>query len=223
MKTSRHLILFVFISISISAKSQFTKGDRLIGGGVAFNASNNSNTSIPNTITNLSSGVNTSLVPRYSWVSGNNVMNGVFISGSYSHAKNSSSTIPDDYAVNNSYSVGAGYFIRQFKDFSPQFGWFVEYNALFSYSELQSKNHNSSTSLLYKSSGISAGVNVIPGLYYKLSRQAVIEASFGGVGANYYRNTNSSYKDRRFNVALDFPSGFSVGFQFLLNNKKGNK
>jgi hypothetical protein len=221
MKTSRHFFLFVFISISISASAQFSKGDRLIGGNLNAYFSNYNSTGNPNP-PNIGNQLNTSLTPRYSWVSNDNVMNGIFLSGGYGRSKTSSSTASNEQ-ISNSYSIGAGYFIRKFKDFNQQFGWFIEYNGLVSYRRSENKDLSSSFPYNPKFNELQAGVNVIPGLYYKVTPKAVIEATFGGIYANYGRAKSQSAVNRYFNIGLNFPASFSFGVQFLFNNKQSQK
>lgn len=211
----RHLIFIVFIAISISASSQFSKGDKLIGGSVNF-YSNNTNYSSTGNLTNNYNGINTGITPRFSWVIKDHLMNGIFLSGNYSHSKSTGGD-PKDYSTTNNYNYGVGYFIRNFGNFSQQFGWFIEYNALLNYNS--SKTEYSSQGNVYsnKTNGLSAGLNIIPGLYYQASHNVVIEGAFGGVSATYYRSNSLGLKTRNFNVGLNFPSSFSLGVQFLLN------
>lgn len=222
MKRHQHFILLLCMLVSVSAKSQFTKGDRLIGGAVNVYSSSNSSTYLnnpPSTYNNIGSG----LVPRYSWVTKDNIMNGIFLNANYSHSKTVNSSDPNTYYKNDSYGLGLGYFIRKYKNFNPQFGWFMEYNAVAGYSFIQQKQIYPGSSITYKSSALSAGLNVLPGLYYKVSSAALIEVGFGGVNASYSKGKSESSKTNAFNIGLNFPSNFTVGMQFLLGHKQNKR
>lgn len=215
-------IVFLFVLTSFSAHSQFSQGDKVVGGAVNVYSGSYNSTYFPNPQVSSSS-FNTGLAPRFSWVTGKNMMNGIIINGFYSHSK-SENPDPNQYTVTTSnYSFGAGYFLRHFKDFAQQFGWFMDYSALGSYNVSKQKNVAIQSSSESKSTGFTAGINVVPGVYYKVSTRAVIEAGFGGVGATYGKSTSGPAKYSSFNIGFNFPSNFTFGMQFLLGNKAGSK
>jgi hypothetical protein len=132
------------------------------------------------------------------------------LSAGYSHANYSGS------GSYNSFSGGLGYFIRKYSDLSEQFGWFLEYNA----QGTVIWSENNSPTRYYRSSYVSAGLHVLPGLYYKASPKVVIEAGFGGVGLDYSTTLGGSGSYNSLSLGLNFPSNFTFGLQFLLPKKK---
>lgn len=212
MRKFLQLFFVLCMLISVSAKGQFSKGDRLIGGSVNVYSGNGGST-FANGQQYTSNYYSSGLVPRYSWVLKNNIMNGIFLNANYSHsANNYSSGPPDGYQKIDNYSFGVGYFIRKYKDFDQQFGWFLEYNALLGYNSYRQESaYPSGNFSINKSSSVSAGLNALPGLYYKVSRAAVIEAGFGGINANYSNGISGDSRSHSFNVGLNFPSNFTFG------------
>lgn len=78
MKTIQHFFFLTLVTLSLAAKSQFTKGDRFIGGSVSFEVNNNNYTFQPNpTLNNAYSG--TSLNPRFSWATSAKHLQGIIL------------------------------------------------------------------------------------------------------------------------------------------------
>ncbi|MDB5193089.1 MAG: hypothetical protein JWQ96_2652 [Segetibacter sp.] len=216
MRKTRLLFASLLLVISVSCFSQFSKGDRLIGGGVNFYG-NNSSYSVPSPNTTYNTnGLSTAVSPRYSWVFKNNKMFGLSLSGNFSRSKNDVNGSEETFTT---YGAGLGVFQRNFKDFSSQFGWFIEYGAAFNHSVTKSENILPNYRSESKQNFVSLGLNASPGLYYKLSPKTVVEASFGGIGARYYSTIGGDYDSKGFSFGLNFPSNFTFGVQFLLGSK----
>lgn len=221
MKRNQHIFLLLCMLISAGAKSQFNKGDRLIGGAVNVYSSNNGYTYQNTTVTtNTSNYFGSGFVPRYSWVCKNNVMNGIFLNGNYSHSKSYSTSNSNEYSKSDYFSVGAGYFIRKYNDFNRELGWFLEYNGLISYGVNKQAQTIAGNASNYKSSSVTAGINIFPGLYYKVSPAVLIEAGLGGINASYSKGKGNNTESHGFNVGLNFPSNFTFGLNFFMAPKR---
>lgn len=221
MKRNQPIILLLCLLISVNAKSQFSKGDKLIGGAISSYSSNSTYVYTNNPGSNNSFG--SGFIPRYSWVTKNNRMNGVFLNANYSHSKTTGSSTPNGYSISNYYSFGVGYFVRKYNDFNQQLGWFLEYNGVVSYLGNKQEQSLMGNISYYKSWEVAAGVNVSPGLYYRASRAVLVEAAFGGVNAKYSKGQGYGTQSEGFNIGLNFPSNFTFGLQFLVGRKQGSK
>lgn len=222
MKRNRLAIVILCMLVSFAAKSQFAKGDRLIGGAINIYSAYN-NYTYSNNPTNNNNSFGTGFVPRYSWVTKDNTMNGVYLSSNYSQSKTFSSSNSGQYSKNIYFSLGLGYFIRKYKDFNQQLGWFLEYNGILSYRLNKQTQNVTGNTLDDKSTSIGAGVNVSPGLYYRVSPAVLVEAGFGGANATYSKGRGSGTESHGVIIGLNFPSNFTFGLQFLLGRKQSNK
>lgn len=217
IKSSAIILFTVFSCLAFTAKSQFIKGQKLLGGSANIIFSSGKSESVGNP-TNKNPSFYLGISPRFSWVTKENQMMGVVLGAGYFYSK-SFSQGSQDYQTGNSFTLGAGYFFRQYKSFSPQTGWFIEYNISGGYGRSTNKLLNMGVETKNKEKNYSAGVLVYPGFYYRLSPRTLIEASFGGLNAVYSKSKGQTSANDRFTVAASFPTNLTLGVQFFLGNK----
>lgn len=209
MNIKAFFISIAAIASCTSAMAQYQKGDKLIGGIISFSTDN---TTI-DTRNNLNSIANTSttLKPRFSWVTGKHIMQGVFVTGSYSR---NSLNYTQSSSVNQNLTGGGGYFIRNFRGFTNQFGWYIDYSVGGELTNNEGTFSSGRTSETYAS----ANIAVVPGIYYCITPNFALEATFGGLSARYYKTINNPFNSHGFNIGLNYPN-FSFGVQVLLGKR----
>jgi hypothetical protein len=208
IKTRLAFFSFVLL-VTSSSFAQFSKGDKLLGGSINFHGNSNSLTT-PG-VNYGSNGFATNLSPRFGFFYKENKMVGISLSGNYSRGKSTIAANVEE--KNTTYGAGIGLFARNYKAFSSQFGWFLDYAG--GVNHFSNKSERTLTPD-FKTKQLSFNFGIAPGLYYKVSPKALIDASFGGIGANYSTHYNGNNKSRNFSAGLNFPSNFSFGIQFLL-------
>lgn len=219
MKISTIILFIVFSCLAFTAKSQFTKSQKLLGGSTSVNFISGKSES-PGYPVGKNRSFYLGISPRFSWVTKENQMMGIVLGTGYSHSK-SFNEGSQDYQSGNSFALSAGYFLRHYKGFSQSAGWFIEYNISGGYSRGTNKFLNMGVENKNKTKSYSAGILIYPGFYYKLSPRTLIEASFGGLSAGYYKSKGETSSSNQFAVAASFPTNLTIGVQFFVSNKSG--
>lgn len=217
MKISTIILLVVFFCLALTSKSQFTKGEKLLGGNAFINFSSTKSESVNNP-TYKTRPLSLSISPRMSWVTKESQMMGIMLSAGYSYSK-SFAEGSQDYQTSNSFAFSTGYFLRHYKSFNSQVGWFIEYNISGGYSRYKNKNIYMAVDTKSTGKSYSVGTLVYPGFYYKISPRTLFEASFGGLNAVYSKIKNETSSNSLFSVGASFPTNLALGVQFFLVNK----
>ena len=177
------LSIVCFLSLSLVASAQFTKGSVLLGGLASFSSNQSSSDYTPDKSGTKSGNFNISLGKA---VKENSVF-GVFINYQYYEYKYGITNGPSKNSSNN---YGIGVFYRLYKDLGKEFYLFGEAGGGY-----QGGNSTSYDSLGLKSStGNSYGgqVYLSPGIAYKISKKLFVELSIPQLfNVNY---SNSKYK-----------------------------
>jgi Outer membrane protein beta-barrel domain len=214
MRKTVLLLIFSFTFIT-SAFSQITKGSLLLGGDLS--AFSNKQEFGPNN-KNKSSGI--TLSPLIGKAVKDNLFIGIYASLGY----NKNETTPlTGKASSNSY--GAGLFVRKYGVVKNNLYGFLQGNVGFNYA----KSSNEQTGFSSENKQTSAGINISPGLSYKISKKIHLEAGLRDLAALIYGKTkttnnnlgvitNSESKGLSLSGNLtNLTSSLFVGFRLLLS------
>lgn len=210
------VVSFIFIT---SAFSQITKGSLLLGGDLS--ASTNKQEFGPNESKNR--GI------TFSPIIGKAIKENLFIGGllrvGYSKSENISNSSSSTVTGNN---YGAGVFVRKYKNFKNNFYGFLQGNVEYGFEKMKSEQNNILTG---ENKNNRIGLNLSPGLSYKISEKLHIEAGLREIAAiNYQKQTNKAFNQGStsksesnsfsFNTSLNnFNSSFFFGFRLLFAKK----
>lgn len=225
MKT--FLLATLFISTSLIAEAQFTEpGQRIIGGTINFNTSNNANNYNPGY---ESKGNDFGL----SIIAGKFVKKNVLSSVGLSFNNAISKRItPTDTTKNNIYAFSGSYSSTYFKEIAKRFYFGIRGSFGLSYSSY--KISETQVSNRSKSDGYQASLGIAPVLSYQLTDRFVFNlspsADFLNLNYNYskikYAQPNQptqTGKSSSFNFSAGFfsapLSNLSFGFSYLLKHK----
>lgn len=210
--------LFLFIYISFSSSAQISKGSLLLGGDFSL-FTEKQKQGIQENNTN---GVNFS--PLIGTAVKNNLIKGVYMQLGYRNNENINSQFVNKTKNSN---YGAGIFLRKYSSIKNNFYGFLQGNLGFSYS----KNKNENSTSFYEGKQTSVGVNMSPGLSYKVSKKLHIEAGLREIASmgysvtknrNVVSTTSSDSKTNSFSVSTslnNFSSNIYFGFRLLLSGK----
>jgi hypothetical protein len=216
MKKLFTLSLFIYLTFSSSA--QISKGSLLLGGD--FSAF--TQTQKQNLQKNNNNGVYFS--PLIGKAVKNNLIKGVYLQLGYRTNENISNQLSNK-TKNSDY--GAGIFIRKYSGINNNFYGFLQGNLGFSYN----KNKNESATTLNENKQRFVGVNLSPGLSYKVSGKLHLEAGLREIASlgysvmksrNVVSTTSSDSKTNSFSVSTslnNFSSNLYFGFRLLLAGK----
>jgi hypothetical protein len=210
------VVSFIFIT---SAFSQITKGSLLIGGDLS--ASSYKQESGPNE--NKNNGI------TFSPLIAKAVKDNLFIGGllrigySKNESKNNSAS-----ATMKGNNYGAGIFARKYKNFKTNFYGFLQGNLEYGTGTTESKQANNS---INENKSTRIGINLSPGLSYKISEKLHIEAGLREIAAVSYQkeinkdiNQFTTNRSESNSISLstslnNFNSSLFFGFRFLLAKK----
>jgi hypothetical protein len=213
------LLLVVSCTFITSAFSQITKGSLLLGGDLS--AFSNKQEFVPNE--NKNSGITFS--PLIGKAVKDNLIIGGLLRIGYLKNENTSNSSSSTVTGNN---YGAGVFVRKYKNFKNNFYGFLQGNLEYGFEKTESKQTNILTG---ENKGNRIGLNLSPGLSYKISEKLHIEAGLREIAAiNYQKQTNKTFNQGNtsksesnsisFNTSLNnFTSSLFFGFRFLLAKK----
>ncbi len=203
------LCLLAFFSLS--ANAQFNKGDKVPGFGLNFNSSTYKNNTSATPYTNNNTGFSLSM--ELGIAEKVNRLNGFFIGGGYGVTKQEYPSQPVSNYKNNSFSTGAGYFMRSYKSLGKNFFLFGEGRAGVNYSQTNYTINSVS------SKGQQYGVNLglYPGLAYKLSNRFLVELRLADFVSTGYSQSESKAPNGKKDIQRQFSIGSSLGIGYLSN------
>lgn len=198
------------------AMAQFTKGAKLVGGDVGFNHSTSDNAT-------GNKQKNTTINTTFSYGVAVNQKRFIGASVYYGHSnwKNDYNT---GISKSNSNTYGLAVFARDYKQIAGNFFLFGQLNV---YGNINRQNYDYITGETADVKGFSTGINIVPGLSYKVSKKLFAELSIPAlIGVNYQHikqesSVNPDTKANSFNFSTAFSdnsNGFdalSLGFRFI--------
>jgi hypothetical protein len=197
-------ILFCVSSSVLFA--QFGERQKTLGGNLGLSFANQKTQQGSTELSNTSNGYGLQLI--YGIGSGNS-LKGIKLLGSYDKSTNSSNN-----AVNESYSVGLGYFTYKYKSLGKDFYLFGGFDFSASYFSNQSSIGNNSISS--KSFGVNGNIGFTPGLAYFISKKLMLEIS-----ANSLLSADFTYRENKPQSPTD-PTIKSANFGFSANGSLGS-
>lgn len=221
----KHFILLLFIlSKGFIAKSQFTElNQKIVGGGLSFNTSNNSNSNLPrNEVKGASFSTNVSFgkFVKQNWLS----------SYGMSYVNSNSKTITPTNTTTNPVNNFAVFYSRTyFKEVAKKLYFGIGSSATIVYGTATVKE--TANTFKSKSQTLLTGINLFPQLSYQLTKKFVLSLSptnhFLYVGYNYAtikhispNQPTTTGKSQSFSIDGGFWSApfqnLSVGFSYLL-------
>ncbi|MCB9273582.1 MAG: outer membrane beta-barrel protein [Lewinellaceae bacterium] len=230
----KHLLLTIALPLACmtAGLAQFQRGDAFVNGGfsLAFDKSDQGlllGSGVPTTV-NFQGEVNRVAVgvrPRFGVLLSPNLALGAGLAyeGTFGESEQEPNFTQFAQLVKtreHRYSVSP--FLRYYKSFESRFGlWLDVYGGLSfgrqrSESTLNGSRFNSDSKLF----GLELGIR--PGLYYFISRRFALEASIGGAGYSYSRQTNGELgseprRNSSFFTSLTSGFGLSLGLSYFLD------
>lgn len=204
------LLLAAAVVLTVSARAQFTKGDRLLGAGL--NVSHSKGEFNSGFIPYTTSSNNASLTLDLGFASRTNRMSGFYVSGGYGKSKTEYPTQPTTNSSSDNLNISAGFYTRRYKALGKDFFLFAEGRAGvdFGKSNISTSNNGDRTSV-----AVRASVN--PGISYRAGKRFLLDlrfADFASVGYNHDTFKGSgNVKD----VQSGFGFGSSLGLGYLSN------
>lgn len=207
----KKILTLAFISIVFigQASAQLKKGEKMLGGNIAFN----DNKTEQNNLYGFGEQTGTSftITPQLGFGLGNNWILG--ISAGYSYSKQRSSSGTASWNEGRTNLVSGGVFARKSFPAGERFGFFGQ--ADIAYSDGKQK---------FKTSSGDSGEGEIdvleafvsPGAYFRPGRRFIIEAQIGTLG---YSKTNIKTRDGKAesgNFGLSLTDNLSLGFKVVL-------
>ncbi len=211
------LLLLLSVPFHSTIFSQVSSGSLLLGGDFSFFVQEQktaSGTSGKNNGFNFS--------PLIGVATRTNIIQGGYLRIGSSKNTNSVST-----AVTKTNITGAGYFIRKYGVIKNNFSGFIQGNAGVGYSTNSFEFQNT----LNKSKQTSVGINISPGLSYKVSQKLQLEAGLNNIANISYQVTknlitnpgvNDVVRSTQVSVSSslnNFSSNLYFGFRLLLAKK----
>jgi hypothetical protein len=149
------------------------------------------------------------------------------IQGGYLRIGSTKSTNNFSSAVTKTTNTGVGYFIRKYGIIKNNFSGFIQGNAGVGYSTNSFELQNS----VNKSRQTSIGINVSPGLSYKISQKLHLESGLNNIANISYQVTKNLFANPGINDVLrstqvsissslnNFSTNLYFGFRLLLDKK----
>lgn len=150
------------------------------------------------------------------------------IQGGYLQIGSSKSTNNFSSAKTKTNNTGVGYFIRKYSIIKNNFSGFIQGNAGIGYSTSSFEIQTA----INKSKQTSVGINVSPGLSYKVSQKLHLEAGLKNIASVSYQVTKNLIDNPGINDVLrstqvslssslnNFSTNLYFGFRLLLDRKK---
>jgi len=223
------LILVPFISFSLVTSAQFKKNNILLGGQLSYSYNSSSNNQPPGYYTNNDSKVNSgNITISLGKAFNENTVVGINLSylPTSIHNYQAYGPAPLEYK-NNGYAVGI--FYRKYKNLGKEFYLFGQGSASYNWSDPSGKD--STGKKLFSGSSWGAGINLFPGIAYRISKHFFLELSIPDLFvASYYKsNTANQYgtvnevlttKNDQFTISSSLSSNpldaLGIGFRLIL-------
>ena len=184
------LILVLFISSSLIVNAQFKKNDILLGGQLSYSYNSNTftqpNASYPNSDQKMNSGNITISLGK---ALNENTVVGIDLSYLPSSTTNYQNYGPNLLKYQNN-GYGVGIFFRKYKILGKEFYLFGQGSASYNWSN-QSGKDSAGVKLLSGSSW-SAGVDLYPGIAYRISKHFFLELTIPDLFIARYYKSNSA-------------------------------
>jgi len=204
------LLSIVCLVLAVSANSQLSKGQKMIGGELSFSHIKNINNSffgeVTATVINISPQVGFGL-PK-NWIAGAGIGYG------YGSQKNGSSV---NYVrtTNNIYSIAL--FVRKFHPFNEKAGIYGQLDAGAGFGKAKEKQVQGNFSMITTKADIFNVTGLLkPGFYFKATKRIILEANFGGIlysSSRYKPQNDIKTTISEFSVTLT--NSFGLGFEFI--------
>lgn len=202
--------LIALVLFSTTAKAQFKKGDVILGGGIYFYTSGLHADQNNNPLNNYTSNSYISgLAPKLFIAGSNSWLYGFSTQLGYSYSKYGNTSTSKNSYYNITFVLSA----RKQKLFNEHFGWYIEGSPYIGFNKQKQSSGTNAT----ESSWRSTGINIYPGLVFKVSPRVFVDGSFGGFNTSYDWSNDPGSKRRTFRTGINFPSNFSFGIQLRLN------
>ena len=215
----RQLLFATLLIIGFNASAQFTKGEKVLSGNLAFNTGktvNNNSTSIQeSSITNFA--LNTGI----GWVKSEKRMSGFRVAYYTSLQKNNNGA---DRTTSNGINLGA--FDQHIKNFNKNLFGFLETNISGGYTWGKYTN-SASSAAIFKTKGYNIGTNANIGIGYRITKRLIADATLTNLLAISYSNygpetntpTMQSSKTSNFNISTGLSSlslnSVAIGFRWV--------
>jgi hypothetical protein len=209
------LTIVCFLSLSLFANAQFTKGSALIGGLVSFSSNQSNSDYTPDKSGTKNGNFNISLGKAVR----ENAVFGLFVSYQYYEYKYG---IPNGPSKSSSDGYGIGVFYRLYKDLGKEFYLFGEAGG--GYQGGNSSGYDSSGTKVSTGNTNGGQIYLYPGIAYKISKKLIVELSIPQLFNINYSNTKyksgtatvSSNDNFYINANLNSNPLSSLGFGFRL-------
>ncbi|MEJ7677645.1 MAG: hypothetical protein WKG06_07215 [Segetibacter sp.] len=228
MKKIYALFNFCFF-ITVFAQAQFEKGQKAVGGNIGFAAAKSENVYSSNYTSDYS---NLSVSPSVGLFSRSNLLCGIGLLYVYNYQKNKNFMNTDDSKTWN-HSIGIDLFSQRFFTLAQKFFFTINTSGGLSYSfgkQISTTNNIKSEA---KSSGYGIGVNLAPGLSYRLTPRFLFDAYLSNlINISYSHNqtkgkneaaTDMKSSQNSFNLSSSLSNtslgNVGLGFRWLLRRK----
>lgn len=208
----KKFLTLTFISIAFigTASAQLKKGEKMLGGNIAF--SNNKAEQNNFYGTGEQKGTNISIVPQLGFGLGNNWILG--LTAGYSYTKQRSTNGTSSWNESRTNLVSGGVFARKSFPAGERFGFFGQ--ADISYSDGKSKFKNSSGDNNTGEIDILEAF-VSPGAYFRPNKRFIIEAQIGSLGYSHTNIKGEQSSTGEINsFGLSLTDNLSLGFKIVL-------
>jgi hypothetical protein len=223
------LVLIPFIFFSLVASAQFKKNNILLGGQLSYSYNSSSNSQPPGYYSSNDQKVNSgNITISLGKALNENTVIGINLSylPTSIHNYQAYGPAPLEYQ-NNGYAVGI--FYRKYKSLGKEFYLFGQGSASYNWSDPSGKD--STGKKLFSGSSWSAGIDLFPGIAYRISKHFFLELSIPDLFvASYYKsNTVNQYgtvnevlttKNDQFTISTSLSSNplnaLGIGFRLIL-------
>jgi hypothetical protein len=210
-------VLAITLFFSGAASAQFSKGNVLLGGTLAFSGNSSNNNSYDQNAHSGYFNISLGKAVQENTVIGISLYYQPFYTNNYYY--NNQPAVP--YS-NNGY--GAGIFYRKYKNLGKEFYIFGEAGAGYQGATQTGKNESGTKVLMGSSNG--GNLYLMPGIAYKISKQFFLELTIPNIFYAHYTSTsttttqpvNETIKSNEFSVGTSLNAGLlsSVGIGFRL-------
>jgi hypothetical protein len=217
MKKIFTLICLIYL-IPTLVRSQFEPGQKVIGGNIGFSTFKDESLYNNFLTTNYS---NVSINPSISTFKKPNVLRGVGLSYAYSYRKEESSNLPQTSTTTNN-SIGIDLFSQRFFLLTSNLFFTVRTSGSILYFSGKQRTSINSTRLETKNNGFGLGVNLAPGITYKLTQRLLFDAYLTNLLSVNYTHTKARHNNT---TATSERKGKSNSFSLsssLSNTSLGN-
>jgi len=207
-KTATLLIVFSFLVIS--ASSQITKGQKMIGGGLTFTTSTQKPTYADGKYTTSFF----TITPEIAFGLKNNWIVGGGLGYAHTGQKHNTPLASTKSVIN---VITAGVLVRKFHPLTDNVGIFGQLDVAAGFGKGKETNVQGGNSFTAKTDQSMVTSALRPGFYFKATKKIILEANFGGLG---YTSRTSKPDGGQKTTTTEFnfhlTSSIGLGFRVIL-------